>query len=441
MKSLWIIVRREYVTRVRRRAFIIGTLVTPLILVAVISLLVIVTLNDQSHTKALVVDHAGLITRFDSVNQAWVPTHPEAFPLREVLTYRFAPVTLSDSAFLASDFDVMVEFDDGILQSAKGMMFYDVSPSLQTQSSIQRDLSRAIERFRVKNELALDFETYKRLRTSISLVGQDIVTRDGDANARGIIGFAFSLLLFLLIMVYGMHVMRGVIEEKSNRIVEVIISTVRPMELMLGKVLGIGAVGLTQLVALMLSSWAVFSLGAWGLAESGVLTDLVGGGSGAQVSLTTFMESNEDLRFLLDVNWGLMAGAAAFFFVIGFVLYASLFAAVGAMVDQESDAQYLLLPVMSPLMVSYFLSTAAMSNPEGMLAVVGSYVPFTAPIMMLIRIPIGVMWWEVVLSGLGVLLTAWGMLALAGRVYRTGILMYGKKASFREVWRWVRHRS
>jgi ABC-2 type transport system permease protein len=441
MKSLWIIVRREYVTRVRRKAFIIGTLAMPIVFVAVVALLVLATMNDQSHTKALIVDRAGLITRLDSGSQAWVPTHPAAFPVRELLAYRFSPEALSDSAFLASDFDLMVEFDDGILQSAKGMLYYDVSPSLQMQSSIQRDLSRAIERFRVKNEATLDFETYQRLSTSVSLVGQDIVTRDGNANARGIIGFGFSLLLFMFILVYGMHVMRGVIEEKSNRIVEVIISTVRPAELMLGKVLGIGLVGLTQIVALMGSGWLVMSLGGWGLAESGVLAELTGAAPGAQVDLTSFMESKEDLRFLLDVNWGLMIGAAAFFFVMGFVLYASLFAAVGAMVDQESDAQYLLLPVMSPLMVSYFLSTAAMSNPEGMLAVIGSYVPFTAPIMMLIRIPVGVMWWEVALAALGVLLTAWGMLVLAGRVYRTGILMYGKKASFREVWRWIRYRG
>jgi len=334
-----IIIRREYTTRVRRRAFLLGTLLGPFVVALVMGAAVWAGLESEKPVKAYVADLGGLVTHWDSVRNAWVPNCPECFPERPGLAYRFGEKAMEEADFLASDFDVMVEFDDAILQHGKGLMYYEGVPSLTAQSRMQRDLSEAIERFRVKEESGLDYATYKRLKTDIALVGQDVVTRTGEANGRAAIGFAFSLLLFLQITVYGMHVMRGVVEEKSNRIVEVIISSVKPWEWMAGKVIGIGLVGLTQIVGFGLLGWAVVAFGGGWLEASGALAP--GGMMGLEepavgLDWQTWLAAQPEWSFLLDVNWGLMVAATLFFYVAGFGLYAALFAAVGASVEQAS---------------------------------------------------------------------------------------------------------
>ena len=437
---LGLIIAREYLTRVRRRAFLIGTLLMPVLSALVIGFVGFMASQTEGETKVLVIDRSGLITRWDDGYNAWVPTHPDCFPERTDLTYRFAEEPLADSTFMNSDFDAMVDFDDAIVQHGKAMLYYERSPGVVVQGKIQSDLSQAIERFRVKSELALDYETYKRLKMKVSLVGQDIVTKDRGATGRAVIGFVFSLTLFMLISIYGAQIMRGVIEEKANRIVEVIISAVKPRVLMAGKIIGVGLVGLTQFVAFIVIGWAMTALGGFLFEQSG----LIGGDAalqGAGLDWKSWLASQDELSFLLDVNWGVMALATAAFFVTGYTLYASLFAAVGAAVSEESDAQYLMLPVMLPLIASYVMASTAMQDPEGTMAVVGSFVPFSAPVMMLIRIPLGVPLWEVMLSLLGVSLTAVLVVIFAGRIYRVGLLMHGKRPTFMELFRWMRHRS
>lgn len=435
MSRIGTIIEREFMTRVRRRAFWAGTLLAPLLIFGLMAFGIWASENAATHVKVLVADEAGLISRWDEGLGVWLPTCPTCFPEREHLEYRFAQEPLADSTFLNSDFDAMVQFDDAVLQHAKAMLYYQRMPGMASQGAIARDLSTAIERFRVQEEAELDYATYKRLRTQVSLVGQDIETRDSGAFGRGVIGFVFSLFLFLQLLVYGTHVMRGVIEEKSNRIVEVIISTVKPSELLAGKIIGIGLVGLTQFLLFTILGYGTTTIGGFLLGKSGKLSVE---GSALTPDFETWLAASPDLSFLLDVNWGLMLGATVLFYAAGFALFASLFAAVGAMVEQESDAQYLMIPVMVPLLGAYMMAAFAMENPEGMLAIVGSWIPFTAPVMMLVRLPLGVAWWEILLSWLGVVATAWGMILLAGRIYRTGILMYGKRPSLREIWRWIR---
>lgn len=227
------------------------------------------------------------------------------------------------------------------------------------------------------------------------------------------------------------------IEEKINRIVEVVISVVKPSVLMTGKVIGIGLVGLTQFIVLSVLVWVITLVGGMWLEHADVLKSssdaLVG------LDLESWIAGQAELNFLLDVNWSLMIASTAIFYVAGFALYAASFAAIGAAVEQESDAQYFLIPAMAPLVASYFLAVVAIENPEGPLAVIASFVPFTAPVVMLIRIPLGVAWWEVVLSWLGVAVTAWLLLRMAGRIYRVGILMHGKRPSWVELIKWFRH--
>lgn len=439
--AIGLIIAREYVTRVRRKAFIVGTLLMPVLSVLVIGAIGWMGSASEGKTKALVVDRSGLISMWNERLEAWVPTHPECFPERESLEYRFAEYALEDSAFLASDFDVMIEFDDAIVQNSKAMMYYDKSPGIIVQNRLQSDLNQAIERFRVKAELELDYETYKRLKTNISLVGQDVVTKDRGAMAGGIVGFFFSLSLFVLISMYGTQVMRGVIEEKANRIVEVVISAVPVRQLMAGKIIGVGLVGLTQFLAFVVIGWLMATLGGLAMEQFGLLGGMSGELEGPGLDWKSWLASNDELSFLLHVDWAVMIGASLAFYVTGYALYASLFAAVGSAVNQEADAQYLMLPVMLPLIASYVMAATAIQAPEGMVATVGSFIPFSAPVLMLVRIPMGVPVWEVVLSLVGVAVTAWLMMLLAARVYRVGLLMYGKRPTFGELIKWMRYRS
>jgi len=190
-------------------------------------------------------------------------------------------------------------------------------------------------------------------------------------------------------------------------------------------------------VALTLLGFVVFKLGGISLEASGMLT--ASSNEGLDLDLETWMASNSTLGFLLDVNWPLMIGASLLYFVAGFFMYASIFAAIGSAIDQESDAQYLMIPAMLPLVASYIVAAMAIENPEGQVAIIGSYIPLTAPILMLIRLPLGVEWWELIGSFLGVVLTAYVFVRLSARIFRTGILMHGKKITFKELGRWMRH--
>ncbi|MBT6162491.1 MAG: ABC transporter permease [Crocinitomicaceae bacterium] len=439
MKTLKHIIYREWITRVRRKAFLLGTLVAPLLIALGIGVKIWLASSTDEEAKVLVVDASGLISRFEDRLDTWVPICPDCFPERSTVTYRFAPESLSDDDFVTSDFDLMVFFDDGILQHSSANYFYEKAPAMGTTRTISNDLASAIERFKVKRDLELDYAAYKRLKTSIRLVGEDVITRDGNATGRALIGFVFSLLLFLQIMVFGMHVMRGVIEEKANRIVEVVISVVTPLQLMTGKIIGIGLVGLTQFALLFGLSWLVYVVGGqWLEANEWLKTSA---DSAVSVDLETWMANQSELSFLLDVNWPLMVFAAAVFFALGYFMYACIFAAIGASVDQESDAQYLMIPAMIPPVLAYILAASSIENPEGDLAIYGSYFPLTAPIMMLTRIPVGVAWWEVLLSVSGVAVTAYLLLRVSARIFRIGILSHGKKLTFKVFWKRLKQRN
>jgi ABC-2 type transport system permease protein len=411
-------------------------------MVGFIALMVFFTQSTETDAKVLVVDHHELISvELDS--NKMVPSCPDCFPERNFLEYRFASEALSTEEFLASDYTLMVEFDDGILQSAKALLQYETAAPMRVKAAIIRDLTEAIERLRVKKESSLDYDTYKRLKVQIGLVTQDIITQDKNAENRSLVGWVFSMFMFMFIMIYGMHVMRGVIEEKSNRIVEVIVSIVKPETLMTAKIAGIGLVGLTQILVWSILSWILFFIFGAYAESSGMLADIMAN-QGVEVGATdlkTFMSSHEDLDVLLQINWVAMIGWGVFFYIGGFVLYGSLFAAVGASVEQESDAQYLLLPVMMPLLFSYMLNIKILESPESTLATVCSFVPFTSPITIMVRLSMGVPWWHVVISAIILLITVYFMLKLAGRIYRTGIFMYGKKPTFREIAKWITFRN
>ena len=433
-KILW----REYITRVRRRAFLVATFLGPILMVGLVAGLVLLTMSTEEPAKVWVVDHVGLVTTELEENQ-WVPICPKCFPERSMLSYQFGDEPKTEAELQAEGFTCMVEFDDGIVQSEKAQLLHLDPPSGRIKRWIQRDLSEAIERAKVLERPDLNYADYLSLKTNVSLVSMDLATGESKGAGQGGLGFAFSVFMLTFVMVYGMHVMRGVIEEKSNRIVEVVLSTVRPGLLLAGKIAGIGLVGLTQIAGWSVLSWVLF--GALGMAvEQSAWMESWTASQGLTAGTADFasvLAAQEDLAFLLDINWGVMLGCGVMYFLLGYVLYAAFFATIGAMVEQESDAQYLMLPVMLPLLFSYVLASMSIDAPESTVAIVSSFVPFSSPVSMMVRLPMGVPWWHVALSMVMLAATAVLLVMLAARVYRVAILMYGKRPSAREILRWL----
>ena len=274
--------------------------------------------------------------------------------------------------------------------------------------------------------------------------------KESHSELAMITGYIGGFLIYFFIFLFGAQVMRGVIEEKSSRVVEIIVSSVRPFQLMLGKIVGIGLVGLTQFLL-----WVALSFTLVLLAQQIFFAELGTPSSETVVpedlfSSSTLQQSQpigaEDAGRITEIfssisaiNFGVMLGSFLFYFLGGYLLYASLFASIGSAVDSETDTQQFMLPITIPLILSIIVMMNAIMNPEGPVAFWFSIIPFTSPIIMMARIPFGVPVWEVALSG-GLLvatfiLTTW----LAGKIYRTGILMYGKKVNYKELWKWIRY--
>ena len=432
------VVWREYITRVRRRAFLVATFLGPLLMVGLVAGLVMLTISTEEPANVWVVDHSGLVTG-QLEDGRFVPTCPSCFPERSNLNYRFGRSVKTAEELRAEGFTCMVEFDDGILQSEKAQLLHIDPPSGRVKRWLQKDLSQSLERAKVRARPDLNYEDYVSLKTDVSLMSVDMTTGETKGAGQGGLGFAFSVFMLTFVMVYGMHVMRGVIEEKSNRIVEVVLSTIRPGQLLAGKIAGIGLVGLTQIVGWSVLTWGLFTLLGFAVEQSEWMETWTASQelAAGTADFATVVSSQEDLAFLLDVNWGVMLGCGIAYFLLGYVLYAAFFATIGAMVEQESDAQYLMLPVMMPLLFSYILASMSIDSPESTLAVVSSFVPFSAPVSMMVRLPMGVPWWHVALSMLLLAATAALLVWLAARVYRVAILMYGKRPSLREILRWT----
>ena len=437
--QVWLtVVRREYVTRVRRRAFIVATLLGPILWVSLVAGLVLLTQSTESPAKVWVVDHDGLLTAPVEGGQ-FVPTCPSCYPERTLLTYRFGREPKDAATLEAEGFTCMVEMDEGIVQSEKAQLLHLEPPTGRAKRWMQRDLSQAIERLKVREQSNLNYDDYLALKTDVVLMGLDLATGEQKGAGQGGLGFVFSIFMLTFVLVYGMHVMRGVIEEKSNRIVEVVLSTVRPGQLLAGKIAGIGLVGLTQIAAWAVLSWGLMSVLGMALEQSAWMESWAAtqGLAAGTADFSSVLAAEEELAFLLDINWAVMLGCGAVYFVLGYALYAAFFATIGAMVEQESDAQYLMLPVMMPLLFSYVLASMTIDAPESTLAIVSSFVPFSSPVSMMVRLPMGVPWWNVALSMALLAGTAAFLVALAARVYRVAILMYGKRPSFKEIVRWT----
>jgi ABC-2 type transport system permease protein len=303
-------------------------------------------------------------------------------------------------------------------------------------------MEKHLEKLKLR-ELGIDPKAIEGAKTTISistLVISDSGDQKSSSKLNTVLGFASGGLIYIFIFIYGSMVMRGVIEEKSSRIVEVIISSVKPFQLMLGKIIGVAATGLTQFLLWIILTFVIISVAQATIIPAEFDPSAIGTGAevaayGGNADIAAFMEA------LATINFPLVIGCFIFFFLGGYLLYSSLFAAIGSAVDNESDSQQFMMPVTVPLILSFVIGTKVAENPDGPIAFWFSLIPLTSPIVMMVRIPFGVPTWELVLSMILLIAGFLGTTWLASRIYRVGILMYGKKVSWGELIKWMRYKA
>ena len=437
MNKIILILKREYHTRVKKKSFIIMTFLGPLLMAALMIVpIVLATMQNIGEKNIAVLDETNwFIGKFEQDDN--MQFH-----------YVFDAVDSLKKQVLQEKYDLLVYIPRPELNIPVNAEIYsDRQIPLNVSSYIKNTMRKEVE---TKKLLAsgIDPDVIKSAKATINLVTIRLDEDGGETKSFTEINVALglfgSILIYFFIFIFGSQVMRGIIEEKTSRIVEVIISSVKPFELMMGKITGIALVGLTQFllwVVLTGSIYGVFML-IYGVAEAPqVLTTESAMTSPAESMLPEM--NNEALTEIIEVvdaiNFPVIIGSFIFYFLGGYLLYAALFAAIGSAVDNEADTQQFMLPVSIPLILGLVVSNFIVNNPEGSLAFWLSIIPFTSPVVMMVRIPFGVAYGELALSMAllvcGFLFTTW----IAAKIYRTGILMYGKKPGYKELWKWLRY--
>ncbi|MEO5570078.1 MAG: ABC transporter permease [Bacteroidia bacterium] len=440
MSIIGLIIKREYLTRVKKKSFIIMTILGPLLMGGFIAFYIYLAMNQgDTVSKIKVIDETS-----------------ELFPkLKSSNTIIFEkdtmPIEIARKIFNSNDYYAILYIPSNTFENADSItMFTEKQPSLTVSDYVENNLQKQLEEYKL-NKAGINKATLDSIKTKVNLVQKAVDDKGNKEFSAGLtagIGFAAGLLIYLFIFIYGIQVMRGVIEEKTNRIVEVIISSVRPFQLMMGKIIGIAFVGLTQFLLWIVLTSAV---------TSAVSSVMVGKNEKAKEKMEQFknpgnsvnknfhsQSKNIDIskqfdlsKILESLNLTKILFAFLFYFLGGYLLYSALFAAVGSAVDSDTDVQQFMLPVTLPLIFGYIVSTIVMANPESSLGFWCSIIPFTSPIVMMVRMPFDPPWFDIILSMIMLILGFIGTTWIASRIYRTGILMYGKKPSWKELGKWL----
>ena len=437
MKNIFLITKREYLTQVKKKSFVILTLLAPILMIGFAALIAFMFKANESSSTFNVVDKSGLfvgnLKNTDQIKYVFVPAVNE----------KSLVATLKDMSGIEGLL---------IIPELKGQNYDEVQKEskllinkkigFDTKMKVSNDLSKIIRKEKIKT-LGISEDQMKNLDKSFELNTQNIVdnkSSDSDLSfgVKSILAMIMMYAVFMFIIIYGVRVMRSVLEEKNNRVVEIIISSVKPFELMMGKILGVTFVALTQF-----SIWITMSvIGALFLNTGfSALKDQIPGGEKTTEMVEKFdlqQTAAEVSHILLDMNVPLIIGVFVIFFLLGYIFYSSMYAAIGSAVDNETETQQFTLFAIIPLMLGMYGSFTIMKNPEGPLGFWLSMVPFTSPVAMIARIPFGVPIWQIALSVSLLLISTVLMIFIAGKVYRVGILMYGNKATAKELWKWIR---
>ena len=434
MNHLQLIIKREYLNKVRNKSFIIMTFLSPLIMVLIFTLVAYLSqLNNEAVTTINILDESGLFTNSFKDSESVNYTTLENISINEA---KLATETSEAYGLLyIPKAPVLDNLSESITFYSEG------SPSISMMRSIENKIEGRVNVLKLE-ESGIDAKQIEELRINIDAKIETFKgkkTSKLGAGLKLIFGGIAGYLLFMFIIIYGNMIMRSVIEEKTSRIIEVIISSVKPIKLLLGKIFGTTLAGVTQfavwIVIIMFLSTAISSI--FGIDPSAIQSqpqEILGETSNSQqiikdvlVEINNLPISNLIIMFI-------------FFFIGGYLLYSSLYAAIGAAVDNETDTQQFMLPILMPLILGMYVGFfTVIDNPHGIVSQVFSYIPLTSPVVMLMRIPFGVPLWQQILSLVILFATFMGTVWFASKIYRVGILMYGKKASYREIIKWLKY--
>lgn len=443
MSKISLIIQREYLTRVKKKSFIVMTILTPFLIaaVAIVPTWLTHSVKDETVKKVAIVDETG---NFAQVIKGKETVH------FDISDQSFDEVK---SNFKKKDYYAVLHIKKDLVKSPDALTIYsDKAVGMEVKSLISNQLENHIREKKMDNYdiEGLD-QILEEVRTKVKPTtikwGKDGEGKKTSEELVMVIGIVAGLIIYMFIFMYGVQVMRGVIEEKTNRIVEVMVSSVKPFQLMMGKILGIALVALTQFFL-----WVVLTVSIFLVIQVVMLPDdfqeimqqrtaiQQGVASGNMPEIENEAVANV-MTMLGGINFKMILSFFLFFFIGGYLLYSSLFAAIGSAVDNETDTQQFMLPITLPIIFALYVGMAAVNNPHGPIAVWCSIIPLTSPIVMMVRIPFDVPVWQLVLS-IGVLiLTFLGTTMLAAKIYRTGVLMYGKKINYKELFKWLKYKS
>lgn len=427
MKNILIITKREFLTQVKKKSFVILTLLTPLLLVAFAAVIGWMFQANESGFKVGVIDKSGKFSTLKSDDK---------------INYHFLPAA-NEQSFIAGLKESDAEDALLIIPNLAGDNWQELESEtrlltnkqvgLDTRGRISSDLGEIVKREKIR-KLGLQDAVIADLSRNFALKTTNINNKDKEDDSllygiKSALGMILMYATFMFIIIYGVRVMRSVLEEKNNRVVEIIISSVKPFDLMMGKILGVTLVAVTQFVV-----WIGMTVAAAVFFNTSFMTGPEGAsGLGSIPQLVATVSHN-----LLSLDYGMIIFAFIFYFIFGYLFYSSMYAAIGSAVDNETETQQFTLFAILPLMVGMYGSFTIMNNPEGPLGFWLSMIPFTSPVAMVARIPFGVPLWQMALS-LGLLvISTLGMVFIASKIYRVGILMYGNKATMKELWKWIR---
>ena len=441
MNKIGLIIAREIKSKLYNKTFVIMTILAPLIITGFLGFLIKMSQSEKAEQKVLVIDESKLFQGNLAGN--------------DYISLTFGSDKLENAVanFVERDFTCVLWISPTIIEGGAGAskLFYKKSPGFGFQTYIKNQMEKIIYEHKLKAN-NIDPSIISNSKTSVKLILEK-VNEKGDSEEQsnfGFFGFLSGALMFMFILMYGMMVFRSVMEEKTNRIVEVIVSSVKPFQLMLGKIIGVAVLGIIQFLIMGIITFALTTLLSTiflkdikvQLKAFQTQQELVKK-EGTNINLQSLEKFDDKLKVfdvlqkIEKIDFMEVFICFLLYFVGGYLFYSSIMAAIGSAVDSEADSQQFITPVMIPLMIGYFISTKSMLDPDSSIVFWGSMIPFTSPIVMMSRITSGVPLWEITVSltllYMSFIFTTW----LAGKIYRTGILMYGKKTSWKEIGKWL----
>jgi ABC-2 type transport system permease protein len=440
MSKISLIIKREYSTRVMKKSFIILTFLTPLLFAGMIAVpFWLASIKDSNKKHIVVIDKTHAYAGVLKNNETYIFD----FVDRPVNQIKKENADKSDNEFTA----LLVLSGDLTKNPKAATLYSEKQVNLELKSYIIGLLNKYVEQQKLAAyNIPHLKEMVEKSRSNIDIPtikwGDNGQEKEGSAELALVIGMISAFVIYMFIIIYGAQVMAGVVQEKTSRIVEVIISSVKPFELMMGKIIGIALVGLTQFLMWVLLTGGILVVGTkmiMGNVDVATLQQADPMGMQSMAATQNAGQVQQILAMLHGFDFMQIMVLFVIYFLGGYLLYASLFAAVGSAVDSETDTQQFSLPLTLPIIFAIYAAIYSAQNPDGPLAFWCSMIPFTSPIVMMVRLPFDVPAWQIILSLTILALSFVGTTWMAGKIYRTGILMYGKKTTWKEMWKWLKY--